>query len=166
MKVFSKINMLMLGLFFLSLFTGFGTTNLTSAAPVGASLDGEEQAAIAMINDYRRANGLGDLQVDFSLEIPVRWKVQDMATQNYFSHIDSQGRDPYSRMADFGVFRDFEGEDLSAGLGSAGEVINQWINSPAHNDQLLTAEYTKIGIARFYQDGSTYGWYWALNVSN
>jgi len=72
-----------------------------SARPA-AALDGEEQAFLGMINQYRAQNGLGALSVSGTLNTASLWMSQDMGANAYFSHTDSQGRDPFTRMAAFG----------------------------------------------------------------
>jgi uncharacterized protein YkwD len=166
MTIITRINVLVVTVLILAL-SVLATSDLTNVyAADGANLDSEEQAFIGLLNDYRHANGLGDISIDNTLEQATRWMAQDMGDKNYFSHTDSLGRDPFMRMADFGSDRDYEGEDLAAGRGSAGEALSMWQNSPAHNEQLLVGQYTKIGISRYFKAGSTYGWYWALDLSN
>jgi uncharacterized protein YkwD len=67
-----------------------------------ATPDGEEQAFLGFINDHRAANGLGALSLSPQLQEATRWMSQDMAANDYISHTDSLGRDPFERMADFG----------------------------------------------------------------
>ncbi len=143
-----------------------GSTETSFAAETTASFDGEEQALLSLVNDYRRQNGLGDLSFDGALQNVASWYSQDLADNNYFSHTDLQGRDPFQRLAAFGVDRDYEGENLAAGHADAGSVLTQWKNSPAHNGVLLTPDYTKAGLSRHFNPNSEFGWYWTLNVSS
>ena len=68
-------------------------------------------------------------------------------------------------MADFGypAFATWAGEDLAAGYTSATEVLNGWLNSPAHLAVLTNPAYRAIGIGRAYSPASTFGWYWAAD---
>ncbi|HEX2910220.1 MAG TPA: CAP domain-containing protein [Chloroflexia bacterium] len=145
----------------------YGNTPMVPAsapAPTGSSvqLDNEEQSFIGLINDYRHAHGLGSLTIQPLLVQTARWMVHDMGVKNYFSHTDSMGRDPFKRMNDFGFNGSWMGENLAAGRGTAAEVLEQWKNSPGHNALMLKPEFKLMGIARYNQPGSTYGWYWAL----
>jgi hypothetical protein len=88
--------------------------------------------------------------------------VNDMGTNNYFSHTDSLGRDPFQRMDQMGyAYNTWRGENLVAGADTAASAFNLWKNSPGHNANMLGGNYTVIGIARGYYAGSGYGWYWA-----
>jgi uncharacterized protein YkwD len=129
-------------------------------------LDGEEQAFVRVINDYRRANGLGELAYQPNIEQAAHWMSKDMAEKNYFSHTDSLGRDPFKRMEAFNYKGGWMGENLAAGKGSAGDVLIQFKNSAAHNANLLKPQYKKIGVARYNLPGSAYGWYWTVDFGD
>ncbi len=131
--------------------------------PVVAAKEKEEQTFVHLMNNFRRSNGLGDLTQQANLEKAATWMAQDMAEKNYFNHVDSMGRDPFRRMADFGYSGGYKGENLAAGRGSAQEVLAQWIASQPHYALLITPQFKSLGIARYNQPGSLYGWYWTLN---
>jgi uncharacterized protein YkwD len=138
-----------------------------AAAPApGADLDGEEQTFIRLVNDYRRSHGLGELAYQPALQQAADWMSKDMGDKNYFSHTDSLGRDPFKRMAGFSYQGGWMGENIAAGKGSAGDVFNQFKNSPIHNANLLKPEYKKLGIARYFRPGSQYGWYWTVDFGD
>jgi uncharacterized protein YkwD len=127
-----------------------------------AALDGEETAVLDLINQHRAANGLGTLSINGTLSNAARWMSDDMANNNYFSHTDSQGRDPFVRLADFGyTYNTWKGENLAAGIDSAQEAFDLWKGSPGHNANMLNPNFTVIGIARSYGASSTFGWYWS-----
>lgn len=126
------------------------------------ALDDEEAALLNLINQYRAANGLGPLALDDALTASARWMAGDMAAGDYLSHTDSLGRDPVARMAAFGYdYNTWKGENLAAGIASAEEALGYWRQSPAHNANLLSPNFTVIGIGRVYREGTTFGWYWA-----
>ena len=129
-----------------------------------AALDGEETAVLDLINQHRAANGLGTLSINGTLNNAARWMSDDMANNNYFSHTDSQGRDPFVRLADFGyTYNTWKGENLAAGIDSAQEAFDLWKGSPGHNANMLNPNFTVIGIARSYGASSTFGWYWSTD---
>jgi len=135
----------------------------TLATPRGAEAaqDAEERAFLTIINDYRAQNGLGALSLNTQLNNAAEWMSADMGANNYFSHTDSLGRDPFQRMADFGYnYNTWKGENLAAGADTAQAAFNLWKNSPGHNANMLNANFKVIGIARAFTEGSTYGWYW------
>jgi uncharacterized protein YkwD len=135
------------------------------AAPAPADgLTGEEAAFLALINDYRQAHGLTPLTVQPHLTAAARWHSDDMAANRYFSHTDSEGRDPFRRMADFGYTANtWKGENIAAGYGTAAQVFAGWKSSPGHNANMLNAHFQTIGIGRIHLDGSPYRTYWTTD---
>ena len=128
----------------------------------GATLDGGESDLLAQVNSFRASRGLATLVVSDSLTIAAKWMATDMAVNNYFQHTSLDGRSPTQRMADAGypAFSTWAGEDLAAGYTSAAQVLQGWINSPAHLAVLTNPAYRAVGIGRAYSSGSQFGWYW------
>jgi len=86
----------------------------------------------------------------------------DMAENDYFSHTDSLGRDPFQRMADFGYnYNTWKGENLVAGSDTPQMAFELWRDSPGHNANMLNANFVVVGLAKAYGPDSVYGWYWA-----
>jgi uncharacterized protein YkwD len=136
----------------------------TGATRPAAALDADETSVLDLINGYRAANGLGSLSLNGTLNNAARWMSQDMANNNYFSHTDSLGRDPFVRLGDFGyTYNTWKGENLAAGIDSAQEAFDLWKGSPGHNANMLNPNFKVIGIARSYSPSSTFGWYWATD---
>src|SRR5438093_6194919 len=131
----------------------------------GASLDSVEQDLVARINSFRVARSLPTLTVSDTLTSAAKWMSVDMGSRNYFAHMSLDGRSPTQRMADAGypAFGTWTGEDLAAGFTSTADVLNGWINSPAHYAVLVNPQYHAIGVGRGYATGSTYGWYWTAD---
>src|SRR6266550_4113925 len=131
----------------------------------GASLDGAEQDLVARVNAFRSARSLPTLAVSDTLTSAAKWMSGDIGTRNYCAHTSLDGRSPTQRMADAGypAFSTWTGEDLAAGYTSTGDVLNGWINSPAHYAVLVNPHYRAIGVGRGYATGSAYGWYWTAD---
>jgi uncharacterized protein YkwD len=137
------------------------------------TLDSEESAFLTLINNYRAQNGVGPLQISAALENSSKWMSGDMAAKNYFSHTDSLGRDPGTRLAAFGYTFFPWGENLAAGYSDAQATLDQWINacdpdgsgacSFGHRRNMLNPSFQAIGIGRAFGSGSTYGWYWTTD---
>src|SRR2546427_614285 len=132
----------------------------------GASLDAAEQDLVARVNGFRAARGLATLAVSDTLAAAAKWMSVDMGSRNYFAHTSLDGRSPTQRMADAGypAFSTWTGENLAAGFTTTAEVLNGWINSPAHYAVLVNPQYHAIGVGRGYTTGSTYGWYWTADL--
>lgn len=125
------------------------------------TVDKEIKDHLNLLNNYRAQNGVGSLTPVKSLTDLAKWMSEDMASNNYFSHTDSLGRDPFSRMDAFGYsYNTWRGENLAVGSNTASEAMNLWKGSPGHNANMLNANYTAVGIYRAFSSSSTFGWYW------
>jgi uncharacterized protein YkwD len=134
---------------------------LTNCTGGDASLDGEERAFLDLINAYRAEHGLVALKVSTNLNRAAAWMAADLATNDYWGHTDRLGRSPGTR-AQQCDYPGGAGENLAAGTyrASAQTAFDAWRNSPGHNQNMLDGRYRMIGIARHYDAGATYGWYW------
>ncbi len=145
---------------------GLGVLLAVEKAPIcnGRVLGQEASQVLALLNDYRSDNGVAPVVSDARLSAAAVWMVNDMVTNDYFSHTDSLGRDPFQRMADFGYsYNTWRGENLAAAVGPADEVLKSWQDSPVHNEILLWPAARVVGVAR--AQGGSLGWYWALELA-
>ncbi len=127
----------------------------------GACADSEEATFVQLINAYRAENGLGSVALSQSLSVAADVHSVDLATNNFFNHTGSDGGIFVDRMAAAGYPDPTRGgEIIYAGSASAAEALTGWKNSPSHNAAMLDPNYTAVGIARAYNPGSDYQWYW------
>jgi uncharacterized protein YkwD len=138
-------------------------TPVTSTSP---TLDAEEASFFTLLNTLRTQNGVGQLQLSVDLNLSSQWMSQDMASKNYFSHTDSLGRDPFTRMAAFGFSSTYMGENIAAGSETGLDTYNQWVNSAPHLANMIDADYTWVGVGRAYSASSEYGWYWTTDFGS
>jgi uncharacterized protein YkwD len=139
---------------------------LTNCSVSDLTFDAEEKEFLRLINEYRARNGLGALTASVNLKRAASWMARDMAVNNRFSHTDSLGRSPSTRVAQCDGEPD-NGENIAAGTvkDTAAEAFEMWRNSPGHNENMLYADYRQIGIARYYDADARYSWYWATEFS-
>ena len=132
------------------------------------SVDVEEQNLLRLVNQYRQANGRSALAMEPSVTRAASWFSRDMATKNYFpyDHVDSNGRTIPQRLTWCGVSYSNWAENIYAGSPDAQSVFNAWKASSSHNTNMLRDGITAAGIARAYSPGTTYGWYWTLDLTN
>ena len=137
---------------------------LTNCTVSDGALDGEEQAFLGLINQYRANNGLGSLAGSTSLSRAAAWMSRDLGVNAYFSHTDSLGRSPSARVMNCD-YPAGAGENIAGGTAwsSAQAVFDGWKASPGHNANMLTGSYRVIGIGRVNVPGSPYGWYWTTD---
>jgi uncharacterized protein YkwD len=140
------------------------TVEAAGDCTIDATLDGEEKAFLTLINNHRAANGRAPLRPSYMLSKASAWKSKDMGVNRYFGHNDLD-RTWDQRMRDCGyTFNTWAGENiLAGGSGGAQQAFDAWRNSSGHNANMLSSNFTAIGIGRHYTAGSPYGWYWTTN---
>ncbi len=141
-------------------------TGGTVLLPGADALDSEEAQFLNLINSYRQQNGLVPLVSSLTLTRAAAWLSEDFGSNTIFSHTDSLGRDPFTRMSFFGYPAVARAENIAAGRGTAQGAFDQWRNSPGHNENMLRSSLRAIGIGRAYVAGSRYGWYWTTDFGS
>ena len=99
-----------------------------------------------LTNEQRRKNGLAPLQFDSQLSQVAQTKSQDMQRYGYFSHTSPTYGSPFDMMRDFGVSYRTAGENIAQGQRTPQEVVNAWMNSAGHRQNILNGNFTHIGV--------------------
>lgn len=97
----------------------------------------DEQAAMWLINEYRRQNGVHELLTDpYQLTLVTRLRLEECL--EHFSHDRPDGSRFFTAYSQVGLFYYHCAENLAYGQYSAEQVVQDWINSPSHRDNLLS----------------------------
>jgi uncharacterized YkwD family protein len=123
-----------------------------------ASVPSEIQQVLDLVNQERAKAGVSPLKLSTSLDSMAKVKAEDMRDNNYFSHTSPSYGSPFDMMKKFGISFSTAGENIAAGQQSASDVMNSWMNSPGHRQNILNPSYTEIGIG--VAKGGSYGTYW------
>lgn len=107
----------------------------------------EVNALIDETNQNRTANGLSALEVSPLLTEAAQDKANDMATKGYFAHTSPQGLTPWYWFQLVGYNFDYAGENLAVNFSDSQDVTNAWMNSPEHRANILSSNFTQIGMA-------------------
>jgi uncharacterized YkwD family protein len=115
---------------------------------VGSTLGTSQMAqqVIELTNNERRKNGLPPLSSDASLSKVAQTKTNDMNSKHYFSHTSPTYGSPFDMMRDFGVTYNSAGENIAMGQTTAQQVVTSWMNSEGHRKNILSPNYTNIGV--------------------
>ncbi|MDP4085575.1 MAG: SafA/ExsA family spore coat assembly protein [Bacillota bacterium] len=118
-----------------------------------------ENQVIQLTNQQRAKYGLKALSPNWELSRVARYKAMDMRDKNYFSHTSPTYGDPFTMMKNFGISYRYAGENIAAGQATAQEVVNAWMNSPGHRANILSTNYTQIGVG--FAQGGSQRYYWS-----
>lgn len=147
------------------------TDTATSATPQSGSSTPSSNPLIdevvSLTNDYRILEGLQPLTLNNSLSNAAQTHSQDMAYNDFFSHTGSTGTTVSDRTTSAGYDSYYVGENIAAGHITAEQVVQGWMNSPGHRENILNPNYTEIGVGYYYLENDTgevnYSRYWAQN---
>ncbi|WP_409299749.1 CAP domain-containing protein [Peribacillus sp. SCS-155] len=113
---------------------------------------------VSLVNKERAKVGLPDLKADTQLAVVAKAKSEEMRDKNYFDHNSPTYGSPFEMMTSFGINYKYAGENIAAGQVTAQEVMTSWMQSPGHKANILSKNYTYIGVG--YAKGGSYGYYW------
>lgn len=122
-------------------------TQTAVQAPVSVPLNAT--TIFTLVNAERAKNSLNPLVRDARLDSSAQTKADDMVNNNYFGHVDANGKHGYElislslcskRSENLSIMYDESGDN------NADTVIG-WMNSKPHREAILNPEYTLTGVA-------------------
>jgi len=134
----------------LAFLLGFGLV-LTAAEGPLLALVGSEAALHDRVTAVRRERNLLPLRGSEALARVARAHAEEMAREGYLSHINPAGMNPLDRVRAAGVegFR-LLAENIGASSVTgdrARAVVEHWLESPSHRENLLNPAFNTTGIA-------------------
>ncbi|MDP9010157.1 MAG: CAP domain-containing protein [Pseudomonadota bacterium] len=138
-------------------------TPALSQAPILAT------RALQLVNEVR-ARGARCGERSFAPAPPVKLSdtlagvafghATDMARHNYFEHEDLTGHSPADRVRAVGYQEKLVGENIAYGPKSADEVVQGWLDSPGHCENIMDPRFAEMGIAFAAGKSSRRGLFW------
>lgn len=96
-------------------------------------------------NKFRKEHSLNQLKLNTLLNLSAQNKANEMLRNNCWSHYCPDNRSPWEFFNDSGYEYAFAGENLAEGYYTIDSVMNAWINSESHRENLLRDVYTEVG---------------------
>jgi uncharacterized protein YkwD len=139
-----------------------------------------KQRVIDLTNEERKKAGLSPLSHNAFLESAAQAHADDMQQRDYFEHLTPEGATEGDRIKASGYLDQFNlcdcsksysvGENLSKGQITAEEAVQTWMDSPLHRDNLLSPNYSEIGIGitQITEEnaGNFEGYFWVQNFGD
>ena len=132
-----------------------------------------EQRVVELVNDHRASVGRPPLKRVNQLDAAARYHACDMRDDDYLDHDskDWQGSAHVvvctwaQRIQNFYTNWQTMGENISAGYTSPQSVMNTWLNSPGHRNNIESSSFREIGVG-YCAPGGYYGRYWVQNFGS
>ena len=110
---------------------------------------------VRLVNKERKKAGLQPLR--FADDLAASALVRAVELPAKFSHTRPNGLKCFTAMAQRGHVL---GENLAGGQTTPKQVVQAWMDSKTHRDNILGKNYTEIGVVYYYQSKSKYKHYW------
>jgi uncharacterized protein YkwD len=149
---------------FVQILTALASTVALAAFPPAASAIGDCTPAagwptarpdlaaqvVDLINAHRAEIGLQPLKVSPTLTAAATWKARHMAAYSYLTHDDPGPpvqRTAGDRLAACGYPSATWGENIAMGYTTPQAVVDAWLASPGHRENIERADYVATGVA-------------------
>ena len=111
-------------------------------------LSADERAVIELTNTERKNadKELPPLKMNEKLMEAARKHAENMAAQETLEH-ELDGKNPDDRVKATGYKSRRVGENIAEGRQTPKDVVAGWMDSPPHRENILSAEFTEIGVA-------------------
>ena len=151
---------------------GSGDSGNSTSVVGNCSLTPDEQALLDAHNAARaEARVCGT--VSMPAAPPLDWHCtlgevafahsKDMGDNDFFDHTGSDGRSPSRRVKDAGYDYRYTGENIAAGQPDVASVMQSWIDSPGHCENLMSPNYTQMGGGIYSTSSARYSIYWTVD---
>lgn len=123
-----------------------GTDKTEKDNNIPSDISALENEVIRLVNTEREKAGINALIQNSELMKVARMKSQDFIDKNYFSHTSPTYGTVSNMLETFGITFTAVAENIANGQRNATEVMNSWMNSPGHRDNILSSTYNQIGV--------------------
>ena len=135
--------------FVLLLVMNFGLNIIGRSRPdvLGYATDIQVTQLLEYTNTAREKDGLSPLMLNTQLSEAAARKATDMFTKNYWAHNSPTGNTPWDFIVASGYTYQIAGENLAKNFDTSRTVVDAWMASPSHRDNVLKPAYRDVGYA-------------------
>lgn len=102
---------------------------------------------LSQTNAQRASLGLGQLSLNDELSKAAYAKAQDMFANGYWAHTSPTGKTPWEFIVASGYKYTLAGENLAKNFSTSKGVVDAWMASPTHRDNIVKPGYRDVGYA-------------------
>ena len=146
----SSLSVFILLIMFSQIVLSFVGQAIPGVLGIASNITAEE--LISLTNQQRRDNGLPALKLNTTLVNAASQKAADMIAKNYWAHTSPDGVTPWVFFKNANYQYLYAGENLARDFMDSQSVVNAWMKSPTHKDNILSDRYKEIGIAVVHGD--------------
>lgn len=124
----------------------FDTVTSTVIVETDDGMSYIERQIVNLVNVERAKEGLNPLKFSDELSEVADIKAADMRDADYFDHTSPNYGSPFEMMKSFGIDYSGAGENIAMGYPTPEAVMNGWMNSQGHKENILRDWFEEIGI--------------------
>lgn len=122
----------------------------------GDTMSQFQQEVVELVNQERAKAGLNPLTVNADVTAAARIRCVEQTSS--FSHTRPNGSSFSTVLDEQGVNYMSAGENIAYGQRTPKEVMNAWMNSQGHRENILNSRYTSIGVGCYQAPNGTLYW--------
>jgi hypothetical protein len=131
----------------LILTAGVSHIQKSKGAILGYATDINVEKLYDLTNVERTKEHLAPLTYNDKLAEAAKLKAANMFKEDYWSHYGPEGETPWQFILESGYQYEYAGENLAKNFLFSDGVVEAWMNSPTHRENMLRKEYTDVGYA-------------------
>lgn len=132
----------------------YGFQASVSGSVLGYATNINQSDLLSYTNSNRLSNGLPAFTMNSKLNSAAQSKANHMIANNYWAHVAPDGTTPWYFFDQAGYAYIVAGENLAYGYDTSLGVVNGWMGSPSHRDNILLPAYENVGFG--IANGATY----------
>ncbi|MCI8582794.1 MAG: hypothetical protein HFH13_06660 [Dorea sp.] len=113
----------------------------------------EEWEVLYLTNFTRMYLGIEPLSMMMNMQAAANVRANELPIR--FEHVRPDGTGPETALAEQGVYYNYAGENIAQGQLNAYDVWEDWLESPGHLANMITEEYTHLGVG-YSEDGPSW----------
>jgi uncharacterized protein YkwD len=117
-----------------------------------------QQRVLFLVNQNRRKGGCESISLDRRLIDAANEHAADMARHDYFAHESRNGEGAGDRVQSAGYRWRKYGENIARGQSSAWQVVNGWMHSPEHRENIMNCALRQMGVGLAISGDDTPYW--------
>lgn len=102
---------------------------------------------LAFTNKQRQHENILPLALSSELSSAAALKAKDMFAKGYWAHTSPDGITPWQYFQVVGYDYTYAGENLARGFSTSNGVVDAWMASPTHRENMLSVNYQEVGFA-------------------
>lgn len=107
-----------------------------------------------LVNQKRAAYGLSELKTSPAMNAAAQIRAEEAIIN--FDHVRPDGRNCFTVLSEFGIFCITGAENLAAGNVNPQNVMDGWMHSEGHKNNILDPTHQYIGVGVVENDGILY----------